>query len=133
METIGERIHRRMRDLNLSQKELAKKSNITEANISRYINGLAEPKSAVTKRIANALDVSTDYLLGDEEKIEIDTNFIIEKDIKFILEKVAKILKEDNLTYNGKIASKETIDAALMTIKMGILYTNDINKDTVTE
>ncbi|SCH01507.1 MULTISPECIES: helix-turn-helix domain-containing protein [unclassified Romboutsia] len=125
METIGERIYRRMRELDFIQKELAKKSNITESNISRYINGLTEPKSAVTKRIANTLHVSTDYLLGYEKKIE--------KDIKVILEKVAKILKEDNLTYNGKIASKETIDAALMTINMGILYTNDINKDTVTE
>ena len=62
METIAQRISRARRYLNLNQKELAKRANITEASLSRYENGLREPKSAVLSRLADALEVSTDYL-----------------------------------------------------------------------
>ncbi len=64
MVTIGERILNLRKESNLSQKELAKKADITEASLSRYENNLREPKAEIIARIAEALECSTDYLLG---------------------------------------------------------------------
>ena len=72
MGIIAERITKARKELGLNQKELAKKANLTEANLSRYENGLREPKSAVLARLADALEVSTDYLVGlTDEKLMI--------------------------------------------------------------
>ena len=55
MGIIAERITKARKELGLNQKELAKKANLTEANLSRYENGIREPKSAVLARLADAL------------------------------------------------------------------------------
>lgn len=47
------------------QKELAKKTGVTEVTISRYLSGERSPRVEVVKQIAEALNVSTDYLLGN--------------------------------------------------------------------
>ena len=72
MGIIAERITKARKELGLNQKELAKKANLTEANLSRYENGIREPKSAVLARLADALEVSTDYLvvLTDEKNYD---------------------------------------------------------------
>ena len=64
MGIIADRITKARKELGLNQKELAKKASLTEANLSRYENGIREPKSAVLARLADALEVSTDYLAG---------------------------------------------------------------------
>ena len=64
MESLGKRISNIRKELNLNQKELAEKCGITEATLSRYENDLREPKSEAIVKIANALNVTTDYLLG---------------------------------------------------------------------
>ncbi|MDB8789639.1 helix-turn-helix domain-containing protein [Romboutsia sp. 1001216sp1] len=132
METIAQRISRARRYLNLNQKELAKRANITEASLSRYENGLREPKSAVLSRLADALEVSTDYLLGltDERTYdECDITKRSEKDIKNILENAEEMLKQDGLMFCGKPASKEAIDGVLQAIKMGMLLAIDKEKN----
>jgi len=52
----------------MTQKELAERIDITEASVSRYVSGQRIPKATVLLKIATALGVSTDYLLGVEEK-----------------------------------------------------------------
>ena len=52
---------------NMTQKKLAETINITEATLSRYINGDRKPKSEVVANIATALHTTTDFLLGVEE------------------------------------------------------------------
>ena len=48
----------------MSRKQLAEASGLTEAAISRYINGTRSPKSVSVSAIARALDVTSDELLG---------------------------------------------------------------------
>ena len=132
METIAQRISRARRHLNINQKELAKKANITEASLSRYENGIREPKSAVLTRLAEALEVSTDYLLGLSENRTYEDSDISnksEKDIKVILENAEKMLKQDGLMFSGKPASKEAIDGVLQAIQMGMLLAIDKEKN----
>ncbi|WP_084245172.1 helix-turn-helix domain-containing protein [Planomicrobium okeanokoites] len=48
----------------LTQDDLAKKVNTTKATISNYENGYSTPSNDMLLLLANALDISTDYLLG---------------------------------------------------------------------
>lgn len=132
METIGQRISKARRYLNLKQKELAQMTGITEASLSRYENGVREPKSAILSKLADALEVSPDYLLGftDERNYETcDISKKSEKDIKNILEDAEKMLKQDGLMFCGKPASKEAIDGVLNAIHMGMLLAIDKEKN----
>ena len=121
METIAQRISRARRYLNINQKELAQKANITEASLSRYENGIREPKSAVLTRLAEALEVSTDYLLGLSENRTYEDSDISNKS--------EKMLKQDGLMFSGKPASKEAIDGVLQAIQMGMLLAIDKEKN----
>ncbi|MDQ0427721.1 transcriptional regulator with XRE-family HTH domain [Planomicrobium stackebrandtii] len=48
----------------LTQEGLAKRVNTTKATISNYENGHSTPSNDMLLALADALDVSTDYLLG---------------------------------------------------------------------
>lgn len=48
----------------MTQQQLAEIVDITPTSLSRYFKGTQEPKLSVIVKIANALDVSIDYLLG---------------------------------------------------------------------
>ena len=73
---IGNRIAeiRRLRGLN--QDELAELATLSRISVARYETGKIEPGAQALGRIAAALDVTTDMLLGrEEEQIEeIKTN-----------------------------------------------------------
>lgn len=51
---------------NVSQRQLAKDTSISNSTISRWESGEAEPTSAYLSYIANYFNVSTDFLLGRE-------------------------------------------------------------------
>lgn len=126
MGIIAKRITQARNDLNINQKELAKKANITEANLSRYENGIREPKSSVLIRLADALEVTTDYLVGlsDEKNYDkYDMSKQDDNDILKTLQDLEKRLKdnESGLTFCGQPASKEAIDGILHSIKAGII------------
>ena len=131
MGIIAERITKARKELGLNQKELAKKANLTEANLSRYENGIREPKSAVLARLADAL--STDYLVGltDEKNYDsYDVNKKDEDDILLALKDLESRLKNsDSITFCGQPASDEAIDGILHSIKAGIsLAISDIKR-----
>lgn len=63
---IGKKILRIMKEKEMSQKQLAKASGITEAAISKYISGEWEPRITFLKRIADALDVPADEFLYEK-------------------------------------------------------------------
>lgn len=63
---FNERLSMLLRRKELTQKELAEKAGVTEAAMSHYLKGDRTPRAAVLARIADALEVTTDYLLGGE-------------------------------------------------------------------
>ena len=132
MKTIAERIKKSRLNLGINQKELAKRANITEGSLSRYENDIREPKSSALTRLSNALNVSTDYLLGFETNNTQHNCDIILKDntdLLDILQSVEQHLKlnKENLTICKKSASKEAVDGVLYSIKAAILLsTNDL-------
>ena len=70
---IGKKILRIMKEKEMSQKQLIAASGITEAAISKYINGEREPRITFLKRIADALDVPADEFLY--EKVDHPTHY----------------------------------------------------------
>lgn len=61
-----ERVRSLMKEKNMSQKELAEKAGITEASMSKYLSGERTPRVDVIVNLANALETTTDYLLGND-------------------------------------------------------------------
>ncbi len=53
-----------IRDNQINDKDFAKKAHIAASTFNGYKNGDTEPKLKQLKRIADAMNVSTDYLLG---------------------------------------------------------------------
>ena len=60
---MGKRILERRKTLGLSQEELAERADITKQTVSRVENNQRELGAGNLLKIANALDISTDYLL----------------------------------------------------------------------
>ena len=63
---VIERVKQLMDSQHLNQKQLAEKTNITEASLCKYLKGTREPRNDVVFNIAKALNVTVDYLLGND-------------------------------------------------------------------
>lgn len=57
-------IRTKRRELNMTMKQLAAIVGVTEAAISHYETGRREPDPDMLNRIATALGVTVDYLIG---------------------------------------------------------------------
>lgn len=64
--TFGERIIEARKKLHLNQKQLAEILEITPTRLNYWENNKREPDIAMIKSLAKALEVSADYLIGNE-------------------------------------------------------------------
>ena len=69
--TLIERVNRLLKEKGLTQKQLSRMSNITEASLSRYLTGQLEPKIDVVRNLALSLGVPVSYLIGDTNEHEV--------------------------------------------------------------
>lgn len=76
--TIAEKIRLTRQQKNLAQKELAERSGVNLKSLSRYELGTSIPQADTLKAIADALGVTTDYLLN-EQTIEIHDKELLQK------------------------------------------------------
>ena len=68
----GEKIRELRKERGLNQDQLAELSSLNRVTIAKYETGRVEPGAHALSRIADALEVSTDVLLGrEEEKREV--------------------------------------------------------------
>lgn len=67
---IGKRIAELRRDRGLNQEQLAELSLLSRVTIAKYESGRVEPGALSLSRIADALDVTTDMILGREEETQ---------------------------------------------------------------
>lgn len=65
---IGLRIRALQNDANLSQEQLAQKVNMDRAVLSRIENGTRPVRDTELIAFSQTLNVSTDYILGNNEK-----------------------------------------------------------------
>ena len=73
MSEFKERVRSLMERDNISQKELANLSGISEASVSTYLSGDLKPRMDILTNIAKVFNVSTSYLIGeDDNSSELD-------------------------------------------------------------
>lgn len=68
---LGEKISKIKKLKKMSQVELAEQTGISRDAISKYERGEVSPSVDYAKRIADALGVSLDYLVSDNEQEDI--------------------------------------------------------------
>lgn len=61
---FADNLRRIMRDRGMTQAELGRMVGISQGNVSMYVTGRREPRATYILRIATALGVTTDELLG---------------------------------------------------------------------
>ena len=70
---------------NMTQAQLAQKLGLTKSVISAYETGLLLPSYDILIHIARIYNVSTDYLLGIEQKQEIDLSGLSQEEIDALM------------------------------------------------
>lgn len=86
---VGDFIKKRRTELNLTQAELAEKINSDSCYISRIETGARKISINNLAELANALEVSSDYLLG------LKSNIVLHEHVSD-MEKVLKNLVEED-------------------------------------
>lgn len=76
-----------------TQAQLASKLDLTKSVVSAYENGLRMPSYEVLIAIARIFKVTTDYLLGQEKKYEVDLSGLTDEETKAVLQLI-KAMKE---------------------------------------
>lgn len=76
MTKLGQVVLERLAILNVSRKELGTRLGVTESTVSHYIKGDRDPKPEMLIKMAEILEVTTDYLLGVETDAEFNYNHV---------------------------------------------------------
>lgn len=91
----GERIRALRKQRNMSQDELAELASLNRVTIAKYESGRVEPGVNALARIADALEVSADVLLGRAEEPAEPIPHPRTDESKIISECVDRMTKED--------------------------------------
>lgn len=97
--------------IGLNQKSLAMKAKTTESAISQYESHARYPSSHMLKKIATALEVSTDFLLGITSSVELQDLLQNEK-IKNIFIKFSNLWPQNQnsaINYIEFLISKQNL------------------------
>ena len=110
-EGFPERLRALRRQKNLSQTELGKIVGLHYTNYGKYERGLAIPSSESLKRLAEALGVTTDYLI-DGKANEVAKAKIEDKDLLNMFKEV------DTFPEDEKSVIKKVLDAFITKRKL---------------
>ncbi len=66
-EKLHHRLKTKMKENNLSARQLSVKTGISEAALSKYLSGVRTPHIEIVGKLAAALNTTSDYLLGIEK------------------------------------------------------------------
>lgn len=121
---IGKKIKNRLKELGLTQKDLALQLNISPSTLSGYITGYRTPDINTISIIANALKVKPSYLIDSNEQLNNKDKKDIAKDIASIMNKIKN--NEDGPTYYNGIEMdsedaelfEQALEFALKSIKI---------------
>ena len=76
MNTLGDKISELLKESGMTQRELASKIGSTEMTVSRYVRNERQPKAEILSKIAEALNTTTDYLLGRDFVNDDESEFL---------------------------------------------------------
>ena len=111
-------------DLGISQKRLAELLNVSPSNVYNYENGRTEPSTEMLRNISRCLNVSVDYLIGNEDVVSsvkesyesqttLNQKNITEEAMSF-KDKIKELRMENNLTQK-KLAEALSLSQSCIT------------------
>lgn len=118
----------------LKDSHVAAMANIGKSTFSDWKSGRSVPKQEKLTKIANALDVTLDYLTNGEcsEQDQINLTKRDTKEITEMMNGMEELLKQDGLMFDGNPASPEAIDSILSAMKIGMEMAKQKNKEKYT-
>ncbi|CEK34169.1 helix-turn-helix domain-containing protein [Paeniclostridium sordellii] len=131
---FGERLKSLRKSLNLTQKELGEKLNVSGRVVGYYESNDRFPDKDTLTKIADFFEVSVDYLLGrtnsknntNIDSLKIDEN---EKDVEELLEEtMSQILDQKGLMLNGQIVDDNDLVLLRNAIRNGIELAKTMQK-----
>lgn len=78
---LGSRLKKLRTDKKLTQLQVANKVNISEARYNLYENNKRQPDFELLKNLAEVLETTTDYLLGNDNTTKIINNIIPDNEL----------------------------------------------------
>lgn len=112
MATFAERLKQLRKEKELTIEQLADKLGSAKSTISRYENGLREPKGDILKLLTDFFNVSLDYLMGvsDIRTPKNTVNSTESKPLSKPVETIAAHLEGKNITPHKMKMLKRYID-----------------------
>lgn len=130
-QVFGERLTNAMKWNDMTRLALAERIGITRQAIGQYMDGKSIPTSDKLAKIAKALDVSCDYLLGlsDQPRVDIDAP---EKDIGLNAESIVhlralqkRILNDNNDDLWFDVVEQQIINSSICRLENMPAYIRD--------
>ena len=81
---MSEKIRNLRRDFNISQVELANKLCVTKQCVSNWENDNIQPSIEMLVKIARTFNVSTDFLLGEDNHTYIEVTNLTKTQIRHV-------------------------------------------------
>ncbi len=104
MEQLGNRILKLRKEKDWSQSDLAKMVGVTYAQIGRYETKGAQPSAEVLKKIADALNTTTDFLMNGDKSEKAKASI---RDSELL----QQFMEVDKMKNEDKSVVKKLIDA----------------------
>lgn len=84
MHGFGKRLKQLRTETGMTQAELAEQLGVTKSVVSYYESTARAPSTGILVRMAQIFHVTTDYLLGLDERIPLDTAGLDESDLRLL-------------------------------------------------
>jgi len=101
-EKLHHRVKALMKEQGMTQRELARRSGLTEPSVCKYLSGSRLPHSEAVVLLAKALGTTSDYLLG----IKRDDGSVFSDLEKEIIENKEKLSSEEKMRLIMLLSSK---------------------------
>jgi len=108
---FGERLKIALENCDMSQVRLAQELELTSPAINRWCNNVTQPDNETIVKIAKILNVSTDFLLGNDEKTSK-----YEQDLKEI-QTLKQLLIKNGYMSPGEDLTKKELDNLMRFVK----------------
>ena len=110
---FGERLINILQDKEISQISLSEKLGVTQQAVNRWCKNKTEPDNKMIVKIAQCLNVSTDYLLGNDKKVS-----------KYEKKMLEKLILKKALIENGYMEENEDLTDEELNKLMEFVKTN---------
>lgn len=98
LDTFGKRLSFLLDIREMKQKDLADAINVTKNSISMYVNGLRHPDVDTLKKIADVLNVNSDFLMLRDDDYRVYSQRLKEdKTVELIFNKDKKKVSKEEL------------------------------------